>query len=320
MVNFFHRGDVMDIEHYKEFLLLSKRLNFTEAAAELNMTQPALSKHIRLMEKEMNARLFDRSHHGLCLTEAGKILFENAAAIVERHENAKQSIAALSLKPPLRFDGHFDEIDISSFVSATTLVMREKYDKRASFDSKPAQSFVDRLNEGEIDAFIGYIDPLELEGTGLVSIPFMRDKLVAVMESDHRLSKCESISLDDLKEEVFIRCGGDLTDPPWKQIRQIILSHGYTPKTRHVPCTNEIDFFTTPFMGGILLWKRTYRQLGLLLAAGKHACIPLSDEDACLTVWMVFKQESQQKMQPFLDAAEEARASIGGRKHFEQRL
>lgn len=303
----------MDIEHYREFLLLSKRLNFTEAAAELNMTQPALSKHIRLMEKEMGARLFDRSRHGLRLTEAGRILFENAAAIVDCHDRAKEAIAALSEKPPLRFDGHFDEIDISSFVSTAALIMRDRSSERVSFDPKPSQPFVERLLGDEIDAYIGYIDTADLEGTGLSAIPFMKDRLVAVMEADHRLAQCDSISLDDLQEEVFIRCGSDLTDPPWRQIRQIIQSHGYTPKIRHVPCANEIDFFTTPFMGGILLWKRTYRQLGLLLAAGKHACVPLSDEDACLTVWMVFKEESRPRLQPFLEAAKEARTSIEAR-------
>jgi len=59
----------------KVFHTVAKRLNFTKAAEELYITQPAVSKHIREMENHYKVRLFERNGTKTQLTKAGEILF-----------------------------------------------------------------------------------------------------------------------------------------------------------------------------------------------------------------------------------------------------
>lgn len=63
------------MDMYREFITLARCLNFTQAAEELHMTQPALSKHIAALEREFGAELFIRDRRTVQLSEAGRILF-----------------------------------------------------------------------------------------------------------------------------------------------------------------------------------------------------------------------------------------------------
>lgn len=75
----------MRIETIEEFLTFARWMNFSKAARELNMTQPALSKHMQELEKELGISLIDRETHGKNrpqLTPAGKYLFEEASQFV----------------------------------------------------------------------------------------------------------------------------------------------------------------------------------------------------------------------------------------------
>ncbi|ACA19843.1 transcriptional regulator, LysR family [Methylobacterium sp. 4-46] len=58
------------------FEAVARNVSFTQAATELNVTQPAVSKAISQLERHLGVRLFDRSSDGLALTEEGSLLFQ----------------------------------------------------------------------------------------------------------------------------------------------------------------------------------------------------------------------------------------------------
>ena len=60
----------------KVFDTVAKRLNFTKAANELNITQPAVTKHIKEIELNLNIKLFERNGTKIKLTKAGEILLK----------------------------------------------------------------------------------------------------------------------------------------------------------------------------------------------------------------------------------------------------
>ena len=70
----------MDINRLREFVQFSRSMNFTTAARDLHMSQPALSKHVQDMEAELRVRLVQRggSNEGNHLTAAGLLLVEQA--------------------------------------------------------------------------------------------------------------------------------------------------------------------------------------------------------------------------------------------------
>ena len=62
----------MKLEYMREFLMLAKYKNFTRAADALFITQPGLSKHMDLLEKELGTPLLTRNTHQVALTEDGE--------------------------------------------------------------------------------------------------------------------------------------------------------------------------------------------------------------------------------------------------------
>ena len=60
---------------------LSKVNSFTKAAKELNLTQPAVSQHVKQLEEEFDAKLFIRSNNNLFLTKEGEIVLKYALRI-----------------------------------------------------------------------------------------------------------------------------------------------------------------------------------------------------------------------------------------------
>ena len=67
-------------------LAVAEYKNFTRAAEELNMTQPAVSHHIKQLEQEMDAPLFVRNKAGLKLTPQGEIVVNYARRMKALHE------------------------------------------------------------------------------------------------------------------------------------------------------------------------------------------------------------------------------------------
>jgi DNA-binding transcriptional LysR family regulator len=72
------------------FQAVAEELHFTRAAERLFISQPALSKQIRLLELQLGVRLFDRDRRGVRLTAAGKALADNTEAVLRGWEEATQ--------------------------------------------------------------------------------------------------------------------------------------------------------------------------------------------------------------------------------------
>ncbi len=70
----------------KCFLTVAKTLSFTEAAKQLYMAQPALSKQVSAFERELQMQLFDRTKRSVRLTHQGEIMYEELSAIWRRME------------------------------------------------------------------------------------------------------------------------------------------------------------------------------------------------------------------------------------------
>lgn len=82
----------MNSKQIQYAIKLSKTLNFSQVAAQLNITQPALSKQIMSLEKELGVKLFDRSYNPITLTPAGEFFVRNAEDLLYREDQLMRSM------------------------------------------------------------------------------------------------------------------------------------------------------------------------------------------------------------------------------------
>ncbi len=83
----------MDLRQLRHFIAVAELGNFSRAAERVCLTQPALTRSIKTLEDEIDARLFDRRSSGVELTPAGSALLEHARLMVNEQERAQQRIA-----------------------------------------------------------------------------------------------------------------------------------------------------------------------------------------------------------------------------------
>ena len=85
-----------NLELYKIFYYVAKNGNITQAANELMVSQPAVSKSIKSLERDLNTPLFNRNKDGVSLNSAGEVLYNKIKKAIELIISAEEDIESLN--------------------------------------------------------------------------------------------------------------------------------------------------------------------------------------------------------------------------------
>lgn len=85
----------MTLRQFQVFVAVAQAKSFRRAAETLHLSQPALSQHVKELEEELGARLFDRLGRTVLLTEAGRLLEEHALRVFATIAGAREAIGEL---------------------------------------------------------------------------------------------------------------------------------------------------------------------------------------------------------------------------------
>ena len=191
-------------------ITLSKILNISQAAEELNITQPALSKQILALEKELGSVLFDRSRTPLVLTRAGEHFIKEAQELIFRQEQLLRSMDDYKFGGKGRLTIGISPFRAGYFVSDTIKKMQEKYAglQVVLRETNSAQLHKDAL-EGKVDFAIVN---LPVDETLLDVITLDPEPIVLVVPEHlaKRLPICPKnaeVSLADCRDVPFIALG-----------------------------------------------------------------------------------------------------------------
>lgn len=180
---------------------LSKVNSFTKAAKELNLTQPAVSQHIKQLEEEFDAKLFIRSNNNLFLTKEGEIVLKYALRIQSLYNDMTRKLkdykkCANNLTVGIT---HTSESNIAPEIMA-------KYSERNSGShiriiSDSIKNLYEKLSLYQIDLAI--IEG-KITNKKFSSILLGTDSLVAVVSLDNPLANKKVVTINDLKKENLI--------------------------------------------------------------------------------------------------------------------
>src|SRR5437762_7180159 len=86
----------MELRHLRYFLAVGEALNFTKAAAQLRVAQPALSRQVQDLEDEIGVDLLRRSPRGVTLTAEGKLFLDEVRELLKRADESVEKVRALA--------------------------------------------------------------------------------------------------------------------------------------------------------------------------------------------------------------------------------
>lgn len=186
----------------KVFYTVALRLNFTKAATELYITQPAVSKHIQELEETYKTKLFERNGSKIALTPAGKILLEHTKNIFEIYREIDFDMSSFRNERQglLRLGS---STTISQYIISPVLARfhQKQQDIKVNLLNGNTEQIENALINKEIE--IGIVEG-QSKNQSIKYVPFIKDELVLVCNTQNPLVKQNEISLEDLKTMKFI--------------------------------------------------------------------------------------------------------------------
>jgi DNA-binding transcriptional LysR family regulator len=186
----------------KVFYTVALRLNFTKAATELYITQPAVSKHIQELEETYKTKLFERNGSKIALTPAGKILLKYTKSIFDIYREIDFEMSSFNKERQglLRLGA---STTISQYIISPVLASfhQKQKDIKVNLLNGNTEQIETALINKEIE--IGIVEG-QSKNQSIKYIPFLKDELVLVCNSKNPLVKQNEISVSDLKSMKFI--------------------------------------------------------------------------------------------------------------------
>ncbi|GAB3480014.1 LysR family transcriptional regulator [Amycolatopsis cihanbeyliensis] len=194
----------MELQQLRYVLAIAETGSFTRAAERCLVVQSALSHQVARLERELGAKLFDRTSRRVRLTPAGESFLPSARQCLDAAERAAAEVAAAVGEVRGRLT-----LGVIPTVAAVDIPVvlqdfHRRYPRvRIGLRAAGSKELVELVTGGEVDlAFLGL--PATAHPRGVHYRELARDRLVAVLAPEHPLTGEPDVSLARLATEVFV--------------------------------------------------------------------------------------------------------------------
>ncbi|MBS7700119.1 MULTISPECIES: LysR substrate-binding domain-containing protein [unclassified Chelatococcus] len=195
---------MLQTRQMRYFVAVAEELNFHRASHRLHISQPALWRQIRDLERDVGVALLDRQVRGIALTEAGRSFLEDCRDILERMEAARLQAQRVALGQVGTLNIGFNEIagrrrELPRFLKE----FREIYPGiNLQLHVMMSQRQIEALRNHEIDA--GFLFRHAGERNDFDSLIVGQDNFVLALPREHALARKPSLLLADLAGQPLI--------------------------------------------------------------------------------------------------------------------
>jgi LysR family hydrogen peroxide-inducible transcriptional activator len=194
----------MELHEIRYFLALSKTLNFTKAADQCNVSQPALTRAIQKMEDELGGLLFSRERNNTHLTELGRLMEPNLREVMERTAAAKETANRF-----LRLDSAHLRVGVMCTIGPVRFVSFLSHFRAGNpgieitLTEQVPDRLADMLTKGEIDVALmanpdGFEPPLQAQS-------LYNEHFTIACSAGHPFAAKNAVRFADLNGEIYLQ-------------------------------------------------------------------------------------------------------------------
>lgn len=188
----------MELRQLRYFVKIAELTSFSEAAKALFITQSTLSQQIKQLENELNAKLFERSNHGVTLTELGEEILPYANSTIQsansciEHIRDVQNLMIGTLNIGVTYT-------FSPILTETILAFLKLYPKvKMNIYYKTMEELMGMLEKSEVD-FVLSFKPTNTYDS-IESHILFDNHLSIIVNSNHELAKLSKVNWDTLQK------------------------------------------------------------------------------------------------------------------------
>ena len=196
------RENVMEMHQVRYFLALAEELNFTRASEQCNVTQPSLSRAIKLLEEELGGPLFSRERESTHLTELGNLVCPHLQSLYDHSRLVKHLSQDFVGKWPLKL-GIMSTISPDEIVDLIANIRTRHPDVELRLCDANAKDLRARLSAGDLEVAI-YALPGGESDERIHTIPLFREQMVLAVHRDHRLVKTGAFPVQEMNGDNYI--------------------------------------------------------------------------------------------------------------------
>lgn len=230
---------MLDLLSLRAVAVLSETLNFREAAARLNMTQPALTVRLKRLEDLLGVTLFERSRRGVAISPAGLSLMPAIQRVLSEASCLEHEAQRVAEGTRGRLRIGYTPI---SFMAAAPLWIR----RFAAAFPAVGLNLVELLSSevetalvsGGVD--LGFLHP-PFEERGLEALALPSERYVIVLPADDPLSQAASLPFGALADRDLVLPARSVGPHLFARILALCEASGFTPRIRQeVPTSNAV--------------------------------------------------------------------------------
>lgn len=201
----------MTLQQLYCFESIARNLSFSKASSELFISQPAVTHHLRNLEKELNVTLIIRDKHSVILTEAGTRFLLEVNDILAQLETAKQTIQWNSQLPEYMHIGFENTVNIHRLYKIFSRFHELHRNVRFFCSDVTVQKGLRLFNEKKLDlVFCTNSNSFISSGTFR---PLFRGYFCCLMRKDDPLAQKKQIEENDLNDHTLIFADNQKTVP-----------------------------------------------------------------------------------------------------------
>lgn len=223
--------NLIDMRRLSYFVVVAEELHFTRAAERLHIAQPPLSYQIQQLEHDLGVQLFERNRHHVQLTEAGKVLLDEARRIFGQLEQTVRQVRRVGHGEVGVLTLGFVPSASNSILPTVLQTFQQQFpDIRLFLREMNPDQVVQGLHDHRIDVGMLYLPFADDE---LFTQTMLREPFLAVLPANHPQAAQEQIDLRTLTEEHFIVPPHYVAVPGlFTHAMEACRQAGFTPKIR----------------------------------------------------------------------------------------